>query len=201
MGLVFLSDGKVSMHVDYLCMENQSLFAVTFSIDYRDDISILKAFSSKLAAHQYIESSIRQLLKDQFKINNGFWQNDLLYMYEGYDSHLGRNTTYYYEIETVAVENDVELPPIPWIETENKALREENLRLVEKLSHAKGLNAAAVCYLTMYDGGWDYAKEHVIENMHKARQILEDGNKGNAAIDEMFNEWLKHRCTSCKEKK
>ena len=41
----------------------------------------------------------------------------------------------------------------------------------------------------MWDGGWDYAKEHVIENMHAAKAILEDGEVGNAKISEMFRDW------------
>ena len=43
----------------------------------------------------------------------------------------------------------------------------------------------------MWDGGWEYDREHILENMHAARFILEDGKEGNRKITEMFEEWLK----------
>ena len=82
---------------------------------------------------------------------------------------------------------------MPEVEKENLALKTENKELRKKLSHAEGLNAAARCYLVMYDGGWQYAKEHVLENMHAAKHILEDGEAGNAKINEMFEKWLEAR--------
>ena len=51
----------------------------------------------------------------------------------------------------------------------------------------------------MYDGGWDYDREHILENMHAARFILEDSKEGNQKITEMFEEWLKIR-EACKKK-
>ena len=57
----------------------------------------------------------------------------------------------------------------------------------------------AKCYLVMYDGGWDYDREHILENMHAARFILEDSKEGNQKITEMFEEWLKTR-EACKKK-
>ena len=100
---------------------------------------------------------------------------------------------YYFEIEEVNMDQDNKLPEMPEVEKENLALKTENKELRKKLSHVEGLNAAAKYYLTMYDGGWQYAKEHVLENMHFARFILEDGERGNAKIYEMFESWLEAR--------
>jgi hypothetical protein len=45
----------------------------------------------------------------------------------------------------------------------------------------------------MWDGGWEYDREHILENMHAARFILEDGKPGNEKITEMFEHWLAQR--------
>ena len=163
------------------------VYVVKFNIGGTYDYCILKAFSSKLVASQYIESRAKDLMKDKFDPSKGIWEDAWTYIYES------SNNKYYYEIEEVDVEQDAVLPYLPLIEQENLALKAENKELREKLSHAEGLNAAAKCYLTMYDGGWKYAKEHVIENMHAARSILEDGKLGNDKINEMFEDWQRSK--------
>lgn len=143
-----------------------------------------------MAAQYYIEEEIKKLLKDKFIPKNGYWDDAWNYVYEDKDDP---NCMYYFEIEEVFIDQDNNLPELPEIEKENLALKAENKELRKKLGHVEGLNAAAKCYLTMYDGGWQYAKEHVLENMHAARSILEDEESGNAKINEMFENWLKAR--------
>ena len=171
-----------------ISMDKQKLFVVKFDIGGSTDPILLKAFSGRLAASQYIESIIKDVVKDKFDPKNGIWENAWTYVYNVDDVK-----TYCYEIEEVDVEQNVVLPCIPSVEQENLALKAENNELRKKLSHAEGLNAAARCYLTMWDGGWDYAKEHVIENMHAARDILEDGKPGNDKITEMFEDWQRSK--------
>ena len=143
-----------------------------------------------MAAHHYIEDEAKKLLKDKFNPEYGWWDDAWNYIYEDNDNP---QEHYYFEIEEVHMDQDNKLPELPEVEKENLALKTENKELRKKLGHVEGLNAAAKCYLTMYDGGWQYAKEHVLENMHSARFILEDGERGNAKIDEMFESWLEAR--------
>lgn len=167
--------------------DRQTIFVVKLNVNGECSSTLLKAFSSRLVASHYIESRVKDSLKDRFDPSKGIWEDAWTYVYET------DNGNHCYEIEEVDVEQDVALPYLPLIEQENLALKAENKELREKLSHAEGLNAAAKCYLTMYDGGWKYAKEHVIENMHAARSILEDGKPGNDKITEMFEDWQKIR--------
>ena len=165
--------------------DRQTIFVVKLNANGEHSSTLLKAFSSRLIASQYVESKAKDLAKDSFDPSKGIWEDAWTYVYES------GNCRYYYEIEEVDVEQDINLPYIPSIEQENIALKNENNELRKKLSHVEGLNAAARCYLTMYDGGWKYAKEHVIENMHAAKNILEDGKPGNEKIIEMFEDWQK----------
>ena len=151
------------------------------------DYAPLRAFSSRLLASQFIESKVKDMFKDSFDPAKGIWEDAWTYIYES------SNDKHYYRIDSIEIEQDAVLPCIPFVEQENIALKDENKELREKLSRAEGLNAAARCCLTMWDGGWKYAKEHVIENMHAAKDILEDGEPGNKKIDEMFENWLKNR--------
>lgn len=131
--------------------------------------------------------AIKDLLKDSYDPKNAIWEDAWTYAYEA------DNYTYSYEIEEVDVEQDINLPSAPLVEQENLALKAENNALREKLSRVEGLNAAARCYLTMWDGGWKYAKDHVIENMHTAKSILEDSKPGNDKIIEMFEDWQRSK--------
>ena len=179
-------------------MANNKLFVVKFKIGYSDDFSVLKAFAGRLSAQQYVESEVKRLLKDKYDPGGGCWTDAWNYRYEDalrIEDRDGNERTYDYsfEIEEVDVEHDVVLPELPFVEKESLALKQENKDLRKKLGHAEGLIAAAKCYLTMWDGGWEYDREHILENMHAARFILEDGNPGNQKITEMFEHWLAQR--------
>ena len=78
-----------------------------------------------------------------------------------------------YEIEEVEVEEEVMLPELPEIERENLSLKNENVELREKLANAERSIAEAKCWLTMWDGGWNYDKKHILNNVHTAKSILE----------------------------
>lgn len=180
-------------------MKQRKLYVVKFSInDIGECFSILKALPSKMLAHQYVEEKCKKLLKESFKPDNAYWENDLTYYYE---DDKNEKWSYIYEIESVDLDESIELQPLPEVEKENLALKEENNELRKQLAHAKGLNSAAQCFLTMWDGGWDYAKEHVIKNMHEARAVLEDGERGNTLVLKMFENWQESKCKACKKDK
>ena len=170
-------------------MSEKKAYVVTFHVCSDDEGGPLRVLSSKMRAQQYIESEVKRFLKDRFKPDNGYWQNDLEYWYDDRDEKF----EYHWEISEIDIDDGIDLPPLPEVEKENNSLKAENISLRKRLGHVEGLNAAARCYLTMWDGGWDYAKEHVIENMHAAKAILEDGEVGNAKIGEMFRGW-KEQC-------
>ena len=65
------------------------------------------------------------------------------------------------------------LPELPFIEKENLALKAENDELRNKLADANGIISKARSLITMWDGGWNYDKEHILNNVHKAKEILE----------------------------
>ena len=180
-------------------MKERKLYVVKFSINHIGEcFSILKALPSKMLAHQYVEEKCKKLLKESFKPDNAYWENDLTYYYE---DDKNEKWSYIYEIEPVDLDESIELQPLPEVEKENLALKEENNELRKQLAHVKGLNSAAQCFLTMWDGGWDYAKEHVIKNMHEARAVLEDGEKGNTLVLKMFENWQESKCKACKSNK
>ena len=179
-------------------MKKRKLYVVKFSISCKDDFAVVKVFASKLRAQQYVESECKNIFKDKFNPSYGCWEDDLNYVYDSHDEHCW---FYYWELEETDVDDGVQLPFLPEIEEENLALKEENNELRKQLAHVKGLNLAAQCYLTMWDGGWKYAKEHVVENMHKARAVLEDNEKGNDLVLKMFENWQESKCKACKKDK
>lgn len=81
-----------------------------------------------------------------------------------------------YEIEEVEVEQSIVLPELPFIEKENLTLKAENDELRKKLTDANGAISEARSFLTMWDGGWNYDKEHILKNVHKARDILDSNS-------------------------
>lgn len=178
-------------------MANNRLFVVKFKIG-NNDFHISKAFAGRLSAQQYVESKVKDLLKDKYDPDSGCWIDAWNYRYEDAlrcETSSGEERVYDYsfEIEEVDVEQNVILPDLPFVEKESLALKQENKDLRKKLGHAEGLIAAAKCHLVMYDGGWEYDREHILENMHAARFILEDGEPGNRKITEMFENWLELR--------
>lgn len=179
-------------------MTNRKIFIVMFKIGYDEEFGALKAFSGRLSAAKYVESETKRLLKDSYSPDKGHWIDDWNYEYK--DAHKCKDFhgkehlyDYIFEIEEIEVEQNVVLPELPFVEKENLSLKQENIELRQKLGHAEGLIAAAKCYLTMWDGGWKYDRVHILENMHAAKSVLEDGEPGNQKITELFEKWLANR--------
>jgi len=71
-------------------------------------------------------------------------------------------------------------------------LKNENALAKEKLASEMARNAAARCFLTMWDNGRYYDKDHVIENMYAARHALDGDPEGDKLLKEMFERWKKN---------
>lgn len=171
------------------------VFAVTFYSQFKrsgedDGMLPLKIFASKLRAKAYCEEKAKSMMcqhADLFGDSKPLWLNDTEYILTTSDQRY----TFKWSIDETDVDDEVEADfRRPEIELENGALRRENVQLRKTLSEVKGRNAAAACYATMWDGGWDYTKEAVIENLHKVRAILEDDHH-SGILDEMFADWQK----------
>ena len=150
----------------------KKLFVVKFKFEDDDkDVVILKAFAGHLSASQYVDSDVKNWDKD-YEPENGIWTDPWHYSYKNPNDK--RYSTY--EIEEVEVEQSIVLPELPFIEKENLTLKAENDELRKKLADANGAISEARSFLTMWDGGWNYDKEHILKNVHKAKAILESSS-------------------------
>ena len=153
-------------------MAKNKLFIVKFKFEEDDkDIVILKAFAGHLSASQYVENEVKTWNSD-FKPECGIWTDPWNYSYKNPID--GRCQTY--QIEEVEVEHNIVLPELPFIEKENLTLKAENDELRKNLADANGAISEARSFLTMWDGGWNYDKEHILKNVHKAKEILESSS-------------------------
>lgn len=152
-------------------MAKNKLFVVKFKFEDDDkDVVILKAFAGHLSASQYVENEVKTYNKD-FKEEYGIWEDPWHYIYKDPSQSNLRPPSY--EIEEVEVEEDVVLPELPSIEKENLALKDENIELRNRLSQLEARVAGARSFLSMWDGGWNYSKEHILKNAHAAKDILD----------------------------
>ena len=174
-------------------MEIKKIHVVKFDIgpsdDYLDAVHV-KAFASWMKANAYVEDAAKKLLKDRYDPERGAWDDPWKYVYRPDDT--GKND-YMWTIEEVELGDDVELPGIPGVEKENKALKAENAKLKTDVEKLSSQIAAAECWLSMWDGGWDYGKEVILENVNAAKAILKGSKEADGKIREMFEGWLKSR--------
>ena len=156
------------------------------------DFSPLKIFASNLMARVYCEHRAREFQsKDKTIILE--WENAytlLLYKQEGDKQE---ELDYRFEIYETDIDDDVPSDfHYPQIEKENEVLRNECYRLRKELADVTQRNAVAATYATMWDGGWNYTKERVLENLHIVKDVLEGDHK---KVTELFENWLKYRET------
>ena len=156
----------------------------------RDDINpsgALKVLSSKFRAKAYCEEVGKKWFSEPHKIEgSGFWANDYTYVL----AKPNGETICTWVLEETVIDDDVEdsfrYPPI---EKENAALRKECQCLREAIVEVTQRNAAAACYATMWDGGLDYTKEAVLDNLAAVREILFGDHK---KIRELYEAWKKN---------
>ena len=165
--------------------EAKEQFCETTAVDF----SPLKVFSSTLRAKDYCEKKAREVIsrnKDKRLVYN--WESDTtLYIYhyngENYDD------AWRFEIHETEVDNAVPIDfTYPAIEKENESLREECWILRRRMAAVMARNAVAASYATMWDGGYNYTKERVLEVLHKVKDVLaEDYDRSR----ELFEAWKK----------
>ena len=147
----------------------------------------LKALSSKFRAKAYCEATGKKWFSEPNKIvGSGFWANDYTYIL----AKPNGETICKWVLEETVIDDDVEdtFSYAP-IEKENEALRNECARLRKELAEVMQRNAAAACYATMWDGGIDYTKETVLDNLFAVREILAGDHK---KVMELFESWKRN---------
>ena len=156
------------------------------------DFSPIKIFSSNLRAKVYCEHRAREF-QDNFKSITLYWENDStlrLYKQEGEKQ---AELDFRWEIYETEIDDDVPSDfHYPQIEKENEVLRNECYRIRKELADVTQRNAVAATYATMWDGGWNYTKEMVLENLHIVKDVLAGDHK---KVTEIFENWLKNRET------
>jgi len=153
------------------------------------DFSPLKIFASNIMARVYCERRGRKFQsKDKTIIRE--WENPdtlLLYKQEGDKQE---ELDYRFEIYETDIDDDVPADfHYPLIEKENEVLRNECYRLRKELADVTQRNAVAATYATMWDGGWNYTKERVLENLQIVKDVLAGDH---AKVQELYEKWKKY---------
>lgn len=172
-------------------MSKTNLYVVKFDIGRNgDDLDAVrvKAFSSRMKAQAYVEAKVQDMFKEGFRPERGFWNDPWMYCYRPDEDPANEHL---WNIEEVEVEEGVGLPDIPDVEKENKALKAENVRLKTDVEKLSSQITAAECWLSMWDGGWEYGKEVILENVNTAKAILKGSKEADGKIHEMFEAWQK----------
>lgn len=173
--------------------KEKKCFVVMFGIVYHRDeplasdrLTPIKVFASKTKAKAFIENETNNR-KEEWKFTESLWETD----YEFYATN--NQYTYCWEICETQVDDEIQSDfHYPPIEKENEVLRNECWNLRKQLSEVTQRNAVAATYATMWDGGRDYTKEHVLENLHTVKEVLAGDHK---KVTELFEKWLKDRET------
>lgn len=160
-----------------------------FGIETSRDFLPLKIFSSKANAKYYCYRMGLQKKGDDNAIVL-HWENEdtlLLFKFNGenYDELRSR-----WEIHSTDIDSDV---PVdfndPQIEKENEVLRNECYRLRKELAEVTQRNAVAATYATMWDGGRDYTKERVLDNLQIVKDVLAGDH---LKVRELYETWKKN---------
>lgn len=169
--------------------KSRKIYIVFFSCDERDvnpcDMMPLRVFASRLNAKKYAEKSAENMECDS-ECGKPEWVSGDEYYWNV------NGKTRIWKIEEADLDESVEDVKAPEIELENDALKNENALVKEKLASEMARNAAARCFLTMWDHGRYYDKDHVIENMYAARHALDGDPEGDKLLKEMFERWKKN---------
>lgn len=156
--------------------KGRKVYCVTCS-EYSDDKAgmdeerPLRVFSALLLAKKFCEGRAARIAGSHG--GDWYWEN-----YETLIVWVDDTIGMAYHVRAAEVEDDIpDEFRVPEVEKENKALMAENRQLRKEVSEAAVKIAKALSYATMYDGGYDYAKETVLENLHMVRGILSGKTK------------------------
>lgn len=147
----------------------------------------LKVFSSKLRAKVYCEEKGKQWYADSPNTKGeGHWIND--YTYAIFKPNGSSICTW--NLEETVIDNDVESNfCYPQVEKENEVLRNECYRLRRELAEVTQRNAVAATYATMWDGGRDYTKERVLDNLQIVKDVLAGDH---LKVRELYETWKRN---------
>lgn len=147
----------------------------------------LKVLSSKLRAKLYCEEAGKKWFSDSQKVEGtGYWENDYTYALVKPNGE----TYCTWVLEETVIDDDVESSfHYPPIEKENEVLRNECYRLRRELAEVTQRNAVAATYATMWDGGRDYTKEHILDNLQSVREVLSGDHR---KVRELYENWKKN---------
>ena len=171
-------------------MEKKSIYVINLAISPDlNEKSPVRAFASLLNAQKYIEKLGSDIIQRNKSVEEptAYWEDTYTYVVNA------DKTEYLLEITPTVLDESTEPLQIPEIEIENNTLRNENIKLKMELSKQAAMNEAALCYLVMWDGGWKYTKDHVLECMHKAKGLLENNKTGEDALTEIIESRVKYR--------
>lgn len=169
--------------------------------DYKDDASdvqsIIKATTSKEAAIQYVLDAIENFKTKSNRIHDidVIEDEDKCYWIIRYKhDENNEQCEHSYRIETIDLNDKEDVPNVrrPELEKRCEALTKHNDELKAMVAELKKNNSAAQCYLTFWDGGRYESLDHVLDNVHTAREILNGGQKGNTHILKLFEGWKSH---------
>ena len=157
--------------------------------------SIVKACTSYECARQYIYTHVECLKSSNDCVIDRFVETETKREFELEYHYTDRPHTFKqtYFINEIDLEENKNLPEAvkPKLEKRCEANEAINLDLRKDLAEYKKRVAAALCFLTFYDGGIYEDFDHLIDNLHKAKCILEGDDKSNDYILHMFEEWKK----------
>lgn len=152
------------------------------------DFSPIKIFASNLMARVYCEHKAREFQSKDKTILIDWLDESTLLLYKQ-DGEKNAELDQRWEIYETDIDDNVPSDfHYPQIEKENEVLRNECWNLRKQLSEVTQRNAVAATYATMWDGGRDYTKEHVLENLHTVKEVLAGDH---AKIRELYEGWKK----------
>lgn len=150
----------------------------------------IKIFASHLMAKVYCEHRVREV-QSRYNFLVVDWVNDdtvILYK-TGIDDETRHIPYARWEIHETHVDDEVPADfHYPQIEKENEVLRNECWNLRKQLADVKQRNAVAATYATMWDGGKDYTKEQVLQNLNTVKDVLAGDH---SKVLELYENWKK----------
>lgn len=157
-----------------------------FCFEPEIDLTPLKIFTSHLRAMVHCEKNAREVQASTTSTIVDWIDDDTLLLYKE-----GGLTEMRWKIYETFIDDNIpanfNYPPI---EEENESLRNECKWLREELADIMQRNAVAATYATMWDGGRNYTKEHVLENLQIVKDVLAGDH---IKVIELFENWAKNR--------
>lgn len=157
-----------------------------FGIETAYDFQPIKIFASEIMAKSYCETRAQEWARiAKFSSAKIHWLNDYTLVCDVEDYFNAQRWEIHGTVIDDAVPSDFHYPQI---EKENEVLRNECYRLRKELADVTQRNAVAATYATMWDGGRDYTKERVLDNLHAVKDVLAGDH---AKVLELFEAWKK----------